>query len=406
MGATHKKVIKLYLRIHASHHRRYRVDSDGRVFDLAAPTSAAPALFANVFALVNNFVQQAISTEGQASASEVLDAMDGNEQISLLPLEKAAVEASFAFRSFNDRFIFNPSIELFLACCSKLGLRQGISDIRALALSMREKSQFELADDLIKMIVTNADRTYQVAWGDWRRKFRDRERHMTQVVEELGGVHSKLMVLRLNLFYKGSESTTVTPQWAQRNFARLLNNSRRNYGLFRDLVGYIWNFSFSVEQGFHHQLVLFLSGDSVEGNGAYYADCIGQYWHQQITNKDGAYYNYNAGHRDFDLLGINLVDMSHAESRADLLKMLRSGVVFSDFEMQSKDLRDKACFSARAVSLPPRVPKTNSGRQSNDRKPLPKDDMLTLFGAQVSDGNRGMLQFRRKANRRVRSRKT
>ena len=105
--------------------------------------------------------------------------------------------------------------------------------------------------------------------------------------------YSKLCVVRLDLGYKKDETNKVdiTLEKANKDINRLLNN-RRNNSTFDNNVGYVLKTEYGENRDIHFHSYFFYDGQKVQKDMIKGED-IGKYWSENITNKQGTYYNCN-----------------------------------------------------------------------------------------------------------------
>ncbi len=129
--------------------------------------------------------------------------------------------------------------------------------------------------------------------------------------------YSKLCVVRVDLGYKKDENNKVdiTLEKATKDINRLLNN-RRNNSTFDNNVGYVLKTEYGKDRDIHFHSYFFFDGQKIQKDMIKGED-IGKYWSENITNKQGTYYNCNRNdYKDNHAIGI--LDYRDVEKRRKL----------------------------------------------------------------------------------------
>lgn len=148
-----------------------------------------------------------------------------------------------------------------------------------------------------------------------------RYRNLVAYVDRLFSLYSRLLVVRLDLHYKG-DGEPITLERVQRDFATLVNNRRHN-SIFKHQVGYIRRLEFGALRDHHHfHVVFFFDGANVRKE-EFLADEIGRYW-VKVTGGRGWYFNCNRDkvHR-YRRVGIGMISHADVAMRANLLLALK-----------------------------------------------------------------------------------
>lgn len=134
---------------------------------------------------------------------------------------------------------------------------------------------------------------------------------------------SRYLVLILTLGYKKEHQYRKTLNDLRRDRDRLFRNSRTNQ-LLRNINGYIW----AIEEGdasggLHLHLIIFYDrayrGDITKGNE------IGQYWEEDVTGGDGAFWNSSGDKAENELKwgdATGQINQFDFEKRAALCKVI------------------------------------------------------------------------------------
>lgn len=135
--------------------------------------------------------------------------------------------------------------------------------------------------------------------------------------------HARLLVLRVDLSYKKSEASFMSPMEidSKHNEAiedrkHLFNNIPKN-GLFEHMVGYIWKLEYSSRKEFHYHMTFFYDGSKVRED-LNIAMRIGEYWKNVITKGRGIYHNCNAKKEEYAKCGIGMINYYDDRLRENL----------------------------------------------------------------------------------------
>ncbi|MCL1618251.1 inovirus-type Gp2 protein [Ralstonia pseudosolanacearum] len=163
---------------------------------------------------------------------------------------------------------------------------------------------------------------------DWDGKFEESSDRLVKLEAELFREYARLMVIRLDFNYHkaiftdkeveelcaevverrecdlddylaGADISTpgtiegrIALEEVQKDRKRFFANMKGKPSLFKHLVGYIWRIEYTRGAGYHMHVMLFLDGEHVEKH-EYYAQEIGCYWRDMITQGRGYFENCN-----------------------------------------------------------------------------------------------------------------
>lgn len=113
-----------------------------------------------------------------------------------------------------------------------------------------------------------------------------------QFEEAMFNHRSRYLILVLTLSYQQQWRNTITLDTIRQHRDNLLNNRRCNQ-LLEGINGYIWKIEEGQNSGgLHLHVVIFYDGECRAD--IYFAQLIGEYWVNVITQGKGAYWNSNA----------------------------------------------------------------------------------------------------------------
>ncbi|NKF90717.1 inovirus Gp2 family protein [Ralstonia solanacearum] len=227
---------------------------------------------------------------------------------------------------FSSEYTFSPLIAFFFEQYRK----HPIKDC-ALLLNQFDPDGFD--SDLFNDFVTTMRREAVVAKlkkriFDWNGKFEDSSHRLIKFEAELFNRYARLMAIRLDFNYHkaiftdreveelcaelverkerdqadylaGSDISTlgtiegrIALEEVQKDRKRFFANMKGKPSLFKHLVGYVWRIEYTRGAGYHMHVMLFFDGEDVEKH-EYYAQAIGCYWRDVITEGRGYFENCN-----------------------------------------------------------------------------------------------------------------
>lgn len=201
----------------------------------------------------------------------------------------------------------------------------------ALLLNQFDPTGFD--SDLFNDFVTTMRReavatTLKKRIFDWNGKFKESSDRLVAFEAELFREYARLMVIRLDFDYHkaaftdeevselcaealerkerdlvdylaGSDISTpgtiegrIALEEVQKDRKRFFANMKGKPSLFKHLVGYVWRIEYTRMAGYHMHVMLFFDGENVEKH-EYYAQEIGCYWRDVITQGRGYFENCN-----------------------------------------------------------------------------------------------------------------
>ncbi|MBO7934256.1 inovirus-type Gp2 protein [Burkholderia pseudomallei] len=169
---------------------------------------------------------------------------------------------------------------------------------------------------------------------DWNGKFEESSDRLVKFEAELFREYARLMVIRLDFNYHkaiftdkevedlcaelverkecdlddylagadisvpGTIEGRIVLEEVQKDRKRFFANMKGKPSLFKHLVGYVWRIEYTPGAGYHMHVMLFFDGEHVEKH-EYYAQEIGCYWRDVITQGRGYFENCNRKKSDY-----------------------------------------------------------------------------------------------------------
>lgn len=167
-------------------------------------------------------------------------------------------------------------------------------------------------------------------------QFSKTKEQLNTYIDELYERNSRMMMLRLDLFYGTSDRNKTTVEQAHTDnnaFIQFLKNKYES-----DLKGYVWKMEYGRKKGFCIRYVVLLSGSKFREDITV-CKILGDKWKYEITQFRGSYYNRNVYKRDHEqsILGMKTHDDKNA--RKGFYKLMDS--------FAQTSLYVKAFFSSR-----------------------------------------------------------
>jgi hypothetical protein len=146
---------------------------------------------------------------------------------------------------------------------------------------------------------------------------------LLKYIKALFNVHSRLLVIRLDLSYKKQSTPYLKMhefcdqlEKAQDHRHKLIQHLKRKQ-LKDALVGYAWKLEYGLEKSFHYHMIFFIDGSRYKKD-VEIAKSIGEHWVQQITEGNGLYWNCNANQDSYRANGIGTVNYWDKDKRKNL----------------------------------------------------------------------------------------
>lgn len=134
------------------------------------------------------------------------------------------------------------------------------------------------------------------------------------------GRYSKLLIVRVDLYYYKVVSSELSWQQALEDFTRLLAH-RRSSSIFKGCVGYIRKLEYTPDKGPHFHLILFFDGQ-IRRSDYFIAKQICEHWETTITGGKGYGHNCNHNPNQYYHWGMGMVTRNDHLKRANFLYAL------------------------------------------------------------------------------------
>ncbi|WP_284446900.1 YagK/YfjJ domain-containing protein [Fluviibacter phosphoraccumulans] len=184
-------------------------------------------------------------------------------------------------------------------------------------------------------------------------------RWVTNVDYLFDHVRSRMIVIRLDLFYRRDVAVLIEPEEADSDFKRFLANMKGKPTLFGDMLYYVWKAEQSRSGAYHYHFLLFFTNDRLLRDD-YRSKQIGEYWQNEITQGRGTYFNANLSTEKakYKKLAIGRIEWSDHDKRENMKN------IFAYFCKDDQSLRVKVSKKTRSFgsSSMPLIDKQRGGR--------------------------------------------
>lgn len=224
----------------------------------------------------------------------------------------------------SDRNIYDEYTELFLSCCTEMGLSSNglLKNKELWYVKLYEDSLNEERIACANLVNNMAE--YIRREGRLRKsreKNQDRKREAKRSIKAnakyfntLSRIYPKLIAIRVDLFYRQMVGIPPNLEDLNRHLEIMLANSRSNKTVFGGKVGHLAKIEYGVRKGPHLHLVIFFDGAERDFRRHWnLANAIGEYWKDVITKGQGDYYNCHTDYPLFEMRGVCGIGLLHRD---------------------------------------------------------------------------------------------
>ena len=213
----------------------------------------------------------------------------------------------------------------------------------------------EFLDELRK---NSKSETYKGELKRRRKQAENNHKSLTEYINRLFEHYAKILVIRVDLAYITDYKNLISLDEANAHREKLLANRRHNE-MFKHEIGFAWGLEYGPNKGgYHYHFFFFYNGEHAQ-QGIQWADAIGNYWINTVTEGKGHYFNCNKNINNYEYPGIGKIDHRDSELRRNLIEMAAPYITKKDLfiEIKSEDCQqNKFRTFGRGEMLPPRVP--------------------------------------------------
>ena len=270
----------------------------------------------------------------------------------------------------DEGYAFSPRVELFVECWLRLRLNGMFFDDPARLVTSRGMRQFEIFNDFLSQIRTEA-RTehFRRKVSRAREKVARRCRRAKRLVDALfDRVSSRLLVLRIDFGYRKAIANTITAALATEHLGHFLNNKRGNPTLFHGWLSYIRKLEYTPQKGLHFHLIIFFDGIQ-RHKDASLAQQLGEYW-EKTTEGQGSFWNCNDEKNRYKRRDIGMIEHDDQQKRQILQEHVIAYLAKTDqqlrsFKLSSNREDDGASDDAHRLFVMGQLPRKGRKRLAN-----------------------------------------
>ena len=184
-------------------------------------------------------------------------------------------------------------------------------------------------------------------------------RWVTNVDYLFDHVRSRMIVIRLDLFYRREVAPLIEPEEADSDFKRFLANMKGKPTLFGDMLYYVWKAEQSRSGAYHYHFLFYFTNDRLLKDD-YRAKQIGEYWSNEITQGCGTYFNANLSEEKekHKKLAIGRIERTDHQKRENL-KYIIAYFCKDDQGLRTKVSKKTRSYGSSSALL---IDKKKSGR--------------------------------------------
>ncbi|TCB65516.1 inovirus-type Gp2 protein [Acinetobacter sp. ANC 4178] len=237
-----------------------------------------------------------------------------NEAQTLLAIEnlmKSVIQRTYCWRDFKSDYadLMNEARAIYSSYRDYAPMIQAYFDLLPERIRCRDEDVFCNKTIFQEFQSELKDAQKEFTQG-FKRNNQRNQRNLEQYFEDLLGLHCKLLLVRVDLHYS-SENHPSMKQFSE-DVERFLSRVQNKDTLFKDQVGYAYRLEQGGKsRGYHCHLLIIYNG-SVRCKDSYLGQAIGELWQNDITRRDGQFYNCNQSEHKHSLkrekrLGIGMI---------------------------------------------------------------------------------------------------
>ena len=282
-------------------------------------------------AIIDSFVRKVLNTNDNG----FLETTGSTGRITWVPQQwtepyRKAITALIS-PGMHERFdVRNVFVDLFLHARDELKILDWSSHVIGHYGAKREGNALAFNELIATIRRLSKQRSYSSKIWHAENDHRNNFDSCVAYVDRLFSDWSRYAVVRVDLAYRKEHATDVFTLDARADMARLLSRMRRGKRvkrdcrereLFADAAGYIWKLEYGADRLLHFHCFFFFRRKNGTQAG-HWAQQIGQYWVEVVTEGRGTFHNANYkwyGHPDE---GIGEVNRNDTCKREKLVKAL------------------------------------------------------------------------------------
>ncbi len=224
----------------------------------------------------------------------------------------------------SDRNQYDEYLELFRSCCEEMDLYRSALVKNKELWCLRVFTEVLEQESVPCALLFNGMADFIRRGGRLRKtkqKYQERVRDSKDVLKScseyfntLSKLYPRLLAIRVDLFYQKMVGIPPDMEDLDRDFSRLLANSRSNKTVFGGKIGHVAKLEYGVFKGPHLHLVMFFDGAKRDPRAHWHlARSLGEYWKKVATKGQGEYYNCHSDYAEFERRGVCGIGLLHRD---------------------------------------------------------------------------------------------
>lgn len=220
-------------------------------------------------------------------------------------------------------FVFNPYITTMLRVCRRWApkLRHFSQNLE---LNPNEKPIRDTMEHMVRFVRrVCGSRKFKYILNNYTRNERENFKSCCQYMAAIFSDHSKLLVLRVDLYYLPDHRGWANTSEATKGFEKF-KRALREDRIVPDVLGWICKRENGFRRGVHYHLMAVLDGHK-HRDAANLSRTIGEYWvnHCTGTDKKGGYFNCYVRKEEYEFNGLGLVHLSDQRGLIGIREAIR-----------------------------------------------------------------------------------
>ncbi len=234
----------------------------------------------------------------------------------------------------DSAYVFNPYITVILRACRKW---------TPMLLERSYYDQLDLTRCEARMALHNIvrfvrrvcrSRKFKYIVSNYERNEKENFRSSCQYMAAIFSEHSKVLVLRVDLYYRPEHKGWANTELASkglRKFMRALREDR----IVPDVLGWVCKRENGLYRGVHYHLMVVLDGHE-HRDAANLSKLIGETWVKRCTGNEpkGSYFNCYTRQKEYQFNGLGLVHISDRQKLIGIREALRY-ITKGDYQLKT-----------------------------------------------------------------------
>ena len=212
--------------------------------------------------------------------------------------------------------VFSPSVSVLLRALKRYAARINLAAHGAKRIS---------GSGVLATLMNRFGRFVQRVFAHWPfinanrgfvRQARENFNSARDLIYQLAGKHSRLLLLRIDLYYKPYYQSLEANQHIH-NFLRWIRGAKCKRGLLPAYLGFIIKRENGIVRGMHWHLMVICDGN-LQHSGGYLSQMLGEEWARRTGQGAGSYYNCNSDREKYEYDGLGVLNLDDWQKMAGL----------------------------------------------------------------------------------------